>query len=65
MSDPYGIINYQRKVQLMKKIHTVMAFLPNKKKVIDLTYDADNFTADEAIKSVEDKGLTVISVYTN
>ena len=40
-----------------------MAILPNKK-VIDLTYDADNFTADEAIKSVEDKGLTVISIYT-
>lgn len=49
----------------MKRIHTVMAFLPNKKKVIDLTYDADNFTVEQAIKSVEDKGLTVISVYTN
>lgn len=48
----------------MKRIHTVMAILPNKKQVIDLTYDADNFTADEAIKSVEDKGLTVISIYT-
>jgi hypothetical protein len=49
----------------MKKIHTVMAFLPDNKKVIDLTYDADNFTVEQAIKSVEDKGLTVISIYTN
>ena len=48
----------------MKKIHTVMALTPDKKRIIDLTYDADNFTADQASKSVEDKGFVVISIYT-
>lgn len=64
MSDPYAIIETQKKEKLMKKIHTVMALTPDKKRIIDLTYDADNFTADQASKSVEDKGFVVISIYT-
>jgi hypothetical protein len=50
----------------MKKIHTVMAVNLNgaSTKVISLTYDGDNFTIDEAIKSVEDKGFLVLSTYT-
>ena len=48
----------------MKKIHTIMALSPSKTRIIDLTYDADNFTIDEAVKSVEDKGFVVISTYT-
>jgi hypothetical protein len=48
----------------MKKIHTIMALTPDNTRIIDLTYDGDNFTIDEAVKSVEDKGFLVISTYT-
>jgi hypothetical protein len=43
-------------------IHTIYAVNPTRKrvKVIDLSYDANNFTLDQAIKSVEDKGFIVI-----
>lgn len=50
----------------MKKIHTIMAVNLNKAstKVIPLTYDGDNFTIEQAIKSVQDKGFLVLSTYT-
>ena len=41
-----------------------MALTPDNTRIIDLTYDGDTFTIDEAVKSVEDKGLLVISRYT-
>lgn len=63
MSYPHAKIEVSKKGSLMSTpIHTIYAVNPTAKvvKVIDLTYDGNNFTVDQAIKSVEDKGFVVI-----